>query len=87
MNAILSVLTGSRKLIVIVMYMTIMVVMRCVNMMNGTEFADNLQLGVVAFMGTNLGEHLISGTKEWLITKSNNSIKPLAVPPDANLSD
>ena len=59
-------LTGFRKFTVMVAFMAIMVLFRVLDYVNGQEFAENLQLAVVAFMGTNLGEHLIQLGKDWV---------------------
>ena len=59
-------LVGFRKFTVMVAFMSIMVLFRVLGYVNGQEFSENLQLAVVAFMGTNLGEHLLSLGKEWV---------------------
>lgn len=51
---------GYRKFNIMLLFIITMVLCRVFNLINGTEFANNLQLSVVAFFGTNLGEHITS---------------------------
>ena len=69
-------LNGFRKFSVIVGFMIVMVAMRLTNYTNGAEFAENLQLAVVAYMGANISEHIIDVTKQWLNSKKE-SVEPL----------
>lgn len=59
-------LVGFRKFTIMVAFMAIMIVFRVLDLVNGQEFAENIQLAVVAFMGTNLGEHLLSLGKDYV---------------------
>ena len=46
-----------------------MIVFRVLDLINGAEFSQNLQLSVVAYFATNIGEHIINATKKWLKVK------------------
>ena len=70
MNRIFAAITGFRKFIVIMSYMSIMILFRVFDLVNGAEFASNLQLAVVAYCGANIGEHFVDAAKEWLKNKS-----------------
>lgn len=69
MNDFFAYLIGFRKLIVIMVFMAVMVSFRVLNYINGEEFANNLQLAVVAYIGANLGEHFVDTAKQWIEAK------------------
>ena len=70
MNRLFACLTGFRKFIVLMSYMSIMVIFRLFDLVNGAEFASNLQLAVVAYCGANLGEHFVDAAKQWVKAKA-----------------
>ena len=67
----LSIFLGFRKFAVIVMFMAVMITFRLLEMIDGKEFADNLQIGIVAYLGSNLGEHVINIGREYMDRKSS----------------
>ena len=61
-----SFLVGFRKFFIMVLFLSVMVLFRLFDLIDGKQFADNLQIAVVAFFGTNIGEHLLNLGKEWV---------------------
>lgn len=58
-------LTGFRKFIVIILFFIIIVVSRWVGFISdGNTYATVLRDAVVAFFGTNFGEHLVLAAKD-----------------------
>lgn len=68
-------LVGFRKFTIMVVFLLVMVTFRILNYIDGAQFAENLQIAVVAFFGTNLGEHLINIGKEWVQGKISEITK------------
>lgn len=64
-------LVGFRKFVIMMLFLLTMVVFRVLGYISGAEFADNLQLAVVAYFSTNIGEHLIDLGRDWLKGKLN----------------
>lgn len=62
-------LVGFRKFTVMICFLIAMIVFRVLDLINGAEFSQNLQLSVVAYFATNIGEHIINATKKWLKVK------------------
>lgn len=59
-------LIGFRKFLIMLIFLVVMIIFRVLGYINGAEFAQNLQLAVVAFFGTNIGEHLLNLGKKWV---------------------
>lgn len=72
MNNILGFLVGFRKFTIMLAFLVTMVVFRMLDYINGAEFAENMQLSIVAYFGTNIGEHLIDLGKDYLKKKLGN---------------
>lgn len=62
----LSFLVGFRKFFITLLFISVMIIFRILNYINGAEFAENLQLAVVAYLGSNVGEHLLDLGKKWV---------------------
>jgi len=62
-------LLGFRKLTVMLLFLITMILFRIFNYIDGAQFAENLQLAVVAFFGANIGEHLLNLGKEFIKSK------------------
>jgi len=62
-------LTGFRKFIIMMLFLVTMIVFRAVNYIDGAQFSEHLQLAVVAFFGTNIGEHILKTAETWITEK------------------
>jgi hypothetical protein len=69
LSQIIGMFIGVRKFVIMLLFMIIMVVFRIMDYINGSEFANNLQMAVVAFIASNLGEHFIGIARTWIDTK------------------
>lgn len=69
MNRLFGFLVGMRKFTAMMIFMAIMVIFRIHDLINGEQFAQNVQIALVAFFGTNIGEHLINLGKDWVTGK------------------
>lgn len=65
-------LVGFRKFLIMLVFIAIMVIFRLYNLVDGEQFSSNVQIAIVAFFGTNVGEHLLNLGKEWVKGKINN---------------
>ncbi len=75
-NLIVGFFVGYRKFVIMVLFLAIMVAFRLSELINGAEFAENLQIAVVAFFGTNLGEHVVNLGKEYVSSKNPPKLPP-----------
>jgi hypothetical protein len=66
MSRLFGFLIGMRKFTAMILFMIIMTIFRVYDLVDGAQFAENLQIALVAFFGTNIGEHLISLGKDYL---------------------
>lgn len=65
-------LLGFRKFTIMAIFLIVMVLFRIFDLINGEQFSANLQIAVVAFFGTNVGEHLVNLGKDFLQGKLKN---------------
>lgn len=66
MTGLLHFLLGFRKFIMAAAFILISVVLLALGQVDGKTLVETSRDVVVAFMSTNLGEHLISATQKWL---------------------
>lgn len=66
MTGLLNFLLGFRKFIMAAAFILISVVLLALGQVDGKTLVETSRDVVVAFMGTNLGEHLISTTQKWI---------------------
>lgn len=65
----LNFLTGFRKFTMAVIFLIIALVLLFIHYVTGTEFITTSRDVVVAFMATNVGEHIIKAVREWVKKK------------------
>lgn len=81
MKDLFAFLLGFRKFVIMTLFLLVMIAFRIFDLINGEQFATNLQVAIVAFFGTNVGEHLINLGKDYLngklkdLTKAANDTK------------
>jgi len=63
------ILIGVRKFLIMLMFFAVMVIFRIYGLISGDEFAGNLQVAVVAFLGTNFGEHALESLDQFFKRK------------------
>lgn len=73
MNKLFGWLLGFRKFVVMILFLITMILFRVYNLIDGIQFAENLQLSVVAFFGSNLGEHIVKTAANWIKGKNNDN--------------
>lgn len=64
--SLLKCIIGFRKFIIMILFLIVMITFRVLEYIDGSQFADNLQVAVVAFFGTNIGEHIINVGKDYI---------------------
>ena len=66
MNKFLGFLVGLRKFTIMLLYLLVMVWFRLEDLVDGSQFAENVTKAVIAFFGMNISEHMINLGKNWL---------------------
>lgn len=66
---VISFLTGFRKFTMAVLFLVIALILLVVHYISGSEFITTSRDVVVAFMATNVGEHIIGAVKQWITKK------------------
>lgn len=69
MKKLVGFLVGFRKFTIMILFMLLMTVFRIKGYIEGPDFANTVRDAVVAYFGTNIGEHLVSLGKEWVTGK------------------
>ena len=64
-------LTGFRKWTMAVIFLTVAVLLLVTGVLPSSTWLDNVAEVMVAFMATNVGEHIINVAKEWVKEKKN----------------
>ena len=64
-------LTGFRKWTMALIFIIVAIALRLSDFIPAVGWIESVSGVMIAFMGTNIGEHIISVGKEWI--KSNNS--------------
>lgn len=65
-------LVGFRKFTLAAVYLVVAIVLLLAGVIPAEGWLQHVTSVVVAFMGTNIGEHLIAVSKEWINTKMGN---------------
>ena len=75
MSKLIGFLIGFRKFIIILIFLVCMVLLRIHDLITSTDFAANLQLAIVAYFATNIGEHALESLKYWISKKDISNEK------------
>ena len=63
---------GSRKFIIMLLCILLGGTFRIFDLLSGRELVDLLQAMGVAFMGSNVAEHMLATAKNWVAAKYGN---------------
>ena len=62
-------LSGFRKFTMAIIFILVSLALLAMKFITGSEFISTTRDVVVAFMATNVGEHIIGAVKEWIKKK------------------
>lgn len=68
-----SLVTGFRKLLMGIVFLMVAVVLLILDYIPQDNWLEHVSAVVIAFMGTNLGEHIIKIGQTWMNQKKNSS--------------
>ena len=76
-------LNGFRKWSMAIIFLAVAVVLLVFEQVPSVDWMDNVSEVMVAFMATNVGEHILNVTKEWVKGKNFGEINTLLGKKDA----
>lgn len=71
LKAYFAILVGSRKFLAFIAYFCVTTILMLLKYVDGNVYMAQVTVGLVAFMGTNFGEHLTETVKSWIKVKAN----------------